>query len=257
MEHLGRTALVAGGSRGIGRAIALGFAVAGADVVIAARGRAAAEAVADEVRALGRRAVAVSADVSAPAGAQSIVDEALRLGGRLDFACNCAGMRPPMATLDQQRVEDFDAVMRVNVRGVFLCMQRQIAAMLETGGGSIVNVSSVTGLVGVPEVSPYVASKHAVNGLTKSAALEFGRRGIRINAVAPGMTRTELLEQFSAEVGRRRGIADPATFFAQNHPIGRIGEPEEIASAVLWLCSKGAGFTIGQILAVDGGQTAD
>jgi NAD(P)-dependent dehydrogenase (short-subunit alcohol dehydrogenase family) len=136
-------------------------------------------------------------------------------------------------------------------------MQKQIAAMLQTGGGAIVNVSSVTGQVGVPEVSPYVASKHAVNGLTRSAALEYGRQGIRINAVAPGMTRTELLEAFCAEVGRQRGIADAQQAFAQAHPIGRLGEPEEIASAVLWLCSPGAAFTLGHVLAGDGGQTAD
>lgn len=257
MDLQGRTALVAGGSRGIGRAVALAFAAKGADVVVSGRGREAAESVAAEVRAIGRKAMAVAADVAEPAGAQALVNAAVSLNGQLDFACNCAGIRPPMAPLDQQKVEDFDAVMRVNVRGVFLCMQQQIAAMLKTGGGVIVNVSSVTGLVGVPDVSPYVASKHAVNGLTKSAALEYGRRGIRINAVAPGMTRTELLEEFSAEVGRRRGIANPQDVFAQNHPIGRIGEPEEIASAVLWLCSPGAAFTLGHILAVDGGQTAD
>lgn len=257
MEFDGRTALVPGGSRGIGRAVALAFAARGADVVVSGRGREAAEAVAAEIRAMGRQAIAVAADVAEPAGAQALVDAAVSLNGRLDIACNCAGIRPPMAPLHEQKVEDFDAVMRINVRGVFLCMQHQIAAMLKTGGGAIVNVSSVTGLVGVPEVSPYVASKHAVNGLTKSAALEYGRRGIRINAVAPGMTRTELLEEFSAEVGRRRGIANPQDVFAQNHPIGRIGEPEEIASAVLWLCSPGAAFTLGHILAVDGGQTAD
>ena len=257
VDFKGRTALVTGGSRGIGRAVALAFAAGGADVVVSARGGDAAEVVAEQVRAMGRRALAIAADVAEPDGAQALVDAAVAFNGRLDCACNCAGIRAPMAPLDVQRVEDFDAVMRVNVRGVFLCMQRQIAAMLKSGGGAIVNVSSVTGLVGVPDVSPYVASKHAVNGLTKSAALEYGRRGIRINAVAPGMTRTELLEQFSAEVGRLRGIGNPQEVFAQNHPIGRIGEPDEIASAVLWLCSPGAAFTLGHILAVDGGQTAD
>lgn len=256
MELKGRTALVVGGSRGIGRAVALAFAGAGADVVVSARGAAAAEAVAGEIRALGRASRAVAADVSEPEGADAVVEAAVALNGRLDMACNCAGIRPPMAPLHEQQLVDFDAVMRVNVRGMFLCMGREIAAMLKSGGGAIVNISSVTGLVGVPEVSPYVASKHAVNGLTKSAALEYARHGIRINAVAPGMTQTELLDEFSAEISRRKGIADPAAMFAEKHPIGRIGRVEEIASAVLWLCSPGAAFTVGQVLAVDGGQTA-
>jgi len=257
MEFQGQTALVTGGSRGIGRAVALAFAAAGADVVVSARGRDAAEAVATEIRAIGRRAIAVAADIADPAGAHAVVEAAAALNGRLDFACNCAGIRPPMAPIDAQDVNDFDAVMRINVRGTFLCMQSEIAAMLKTGGGAIVNISSVTGLVGVRDVSPYVASKHAVNGLTKSAALEYARRGIRINAVAPGMTQTELLDELSAELSQRRGVLDPVAAFAESHPIGRIGHPEEIASAVLWLCSRGAAFTIGQILAVDGGQTAD
>lgn len=256
MELQGKTALVVGGSRGIGRAVALALAGAGADVVVAARGGDAAEAVAAEIRAMGRAARGVAADVSQPEGADRVVQAAVALNGRLDLACNCAGIRPPMAPLHEQQLSDFDAVLRVNVRGTFLCMAREIAAMLETGGGAIVNVSSVTGLVGVPEVSPYVASKHAVNGLTKSAALEYARRGIRINAVAPGMTRTELLEEFAAEISRRKGVSDPTAFFAEKHPIGRIGTVEEIASAVLWLCSAGAAFTVGQVLAVDGGQTA-
>lgn len=256
MDLSGKTALVVGGSRGIGRAVALAYAEAGADVVVSARGGDAAEAVVAEIRAMGRAARAVAADISLPEGADRVIDAAVSLNGRLDFACNCAGIRPPMAPLDEQRLADFDAVMQVNVRGVFLCMSREIAAMRKTGGGAIVNVSSVTGLVGVPEVSPYVASKHAVNGLTKAAALEYARHGIRINAVAPGMTQTELLEEFSAEIRRRKGVADPVAMFADRHPIGRLGRVEEIASAVLWLCSPGAAFTVGQILAVDGGQTA-
>lgn len=255
MEFDGQTALVTGGSRGIGRAVALAFAAAGADVAIAARGRDAAEAVARDVRAMGRKAVAVAGDVADPDHVQAFVDAALDLNGRLDCACNSAGIIGAMAPVGLQELDNLEAVMRTNVRGAFLCMRAEIAAMLEQGGGAIVNISSVTGLVGVPGVSPYVASKHAVGGLTKSAALEYARLGIRVNAVAPGCTQTELLDQFSGELGRQNGILDPVAVIAEDHPVGRIAQPSEIASAVLWLCSKGAAFTTGQIIAVDGGQT--
>lgn len=255
MEFLGQTALVTGGSRGIGRAVALSLAAAGADVVIAARGGEAGEAVAREIRAMGRSAITVAGDVADPDDVQTFVDAALDLNGQLDLACNCAGIIGTIAPTGLQELADFERVMRTNVRGTFLCMRAQIRAMLDAGGGAIVNISSVTGLVGVPGVSPYVASKHAVAGMTKSAALEYARLGIRVNAVAPGCTRTDLLDSFADELGRQNGIADPTAVLAEDHPIGRIAHPAEIASAVLWLCSKGAGYTTGQVLAVDGGQT--
>lgn len=255
MKFEGRTALVVGGSRGIGRAVALAFAAAGADVALSARGREAAESVATEIRAMGRNALAIAGDAAEPKDAQAFVEAALGMTGRLDYGCNCAGIIGEVAHIGSQQLDNLEAVLRLNVRGTFLCMRAEVEAMLKGGGGAIVNISSVTGLVGVPGVSPYVASKHAVNGLTKSAALEYARSGIRVNAVAPGCTATDLLDAFATELGRHSNISDPAAALAEDHPMGRIAHTSEIASAVLWLCSSGAGFTTGQILAVDGGQT--
>jgi NAD(P)-dependent dehydrogenase (short-subunit alcohol dehydrogenase family) len=254
-DFTGKTALVTGGSSGIGRAAALAFAHAGASVVVAARGAERAERVACEIRALGGDAIACAGDVAEPADVQRFIDAASTMGGPLALACNSAGIVGSVAPIDAQSVETLDQVLRTNVRGLWLCLQAEIRAMLANGGGAIVNVSSVTGLVGVGGVSPYVASKHAVSGITKSVALEHARAGIRVNAVAPGCTRTDLLDRFGSELGGAEALKRTLSAIAEDHPIGRIAEAEEIAASIIWLCSSAASFITGQVVAVDGGQT--
>lgn len=181
---------------------------------------------------------------------QAMVAQVVAHFGRLDCAFNNAGIEEEHMRLADCEEATFDRIMGVNVKGVWLCMKYQIAQMLTQGGGAIVNTASVAGLVGAPKMSAYSASKHAVIGLTKSAAVEYGRKGIRVNAVCPGVIRTEMLE--------RAVQADPkvATTVAGAHPIGRIGEPDEVAAAVLWLSSEASGFVTGLAHTVDGGLTS-
>jgi NAD(P)-dependent dehydrogenase (short-subunit alcohol dehydrogenase family) len=249
-EFKGKVAIVTGGTSGIGRAAAVAYAREGARVVVAGRRTAEGEETVRLVRAQGGDALFVATDVSRGAQVKELVDRTLQKFGRLDFAFNNAGIeQEPTPFLDQDE-ESFDRVMDINVKGVWLSMKYEIPAMLKTGGGSIVNTSSALGVIGIPGVEVYVASKHAVIGLTKSAALEFGKQGIRVNAVLPAVIDTDMFQRFAG--------AKPA-FRAQMtamHPIGRIGKSEEIADAAIWLSSSKSSFVTGHSLLVDGGFTA-
>lgn len=246
----GKTALITGGAGGIGRATALAFAAEGAKVAVADIQAAAAQAVADEVRAAGGDAIGIGVDVSRSDQVAAMVKQVVTHYGRLDLAFNNAAIDIEHEPLAKCTEEMFDRLMAVNVKGVWLCMKYEIEQMLAQGGGAIVNTSSIGGLSGAPRQPIYGGTKHAVIGLTKAAALEYGRKGIRVNAVCPGVIRTEMMERAIARDPRRSGHID------RIHPIGRVGEAEEIARVVVFLCSDDATFVLGQSLAVDGGYTA-
>jgi|TARA_R110000787_G_scaffold79023_2_gene172672 NAD(P)-dependent dehydrogenase (short-subunit alcohol dehydrogenase family) len=220
----------------------------GARIVIGDVSDGAAETVA-QLQALGGDALFVRTDVSDPASVQALVQTTVAHFGRLDCAFNNAGMLPPSKDLADMSVEEFDKVIAIDLRGVFLCLKYQIQHMLTVGGGSIVNTASVAGLVADPQMAPYVAAKHGVIGLTKAAALDYATRGIRVNALAPGLVATTMT---------KRWLANPAfkTALLANSPIGRPAEPEELAGMVLFLNSPSASFITGQTFTVDGAQTA-
>jgi NAD(P)-dependent dehydrogenase (short-subunit alcohol dehydrogenase family) len=250
MEFENKVVLVTGGGGGIGRASALAFASAGARVAVTDRDTAAGQETVQQVRALGAEALFVQADVCRALEVESMVARVVAHFGRLDCAFNNAGIEEEHMRLADCAEETFDRIMAVNVKGVWLCMKYQLAQMLVQGGGSIVNTASVAGLVGAPKMAAYSASKHAVIGLTKSAAAEYGRKNIRVNAVCPGVIRTVMYE--------RAVQADPrlGSSVAQLHPVGRIGEAQEVAAVVVWLSSDAASFVTGHAHTVDGGLTA-
>lgn len=245
----GKVALVTGGGTGIGKATAIAFANEGAKVVIGNRNVEAGEAVVSLIKDAGGEASFLRTDVSSEDDVKALVDHAVTTYGRLDAAFNNAGIGGAAGPLADQTTENYDQVMGINVKGVWLSMKYEIQAMLKTGGGAIVNNSSVGGLLGFAGVGIYSASKHAVMGLTKSAALEYSSKGVRVNAVNPAVIRTPMAEGLA----RARRIETDG--FAAMHPIGRIGEPEEVANVVLFLCSDKASFVTGAANCVDGGFT--
>jgi NAD(P)-dependent dehydrogenase (short-subunit alcohol dehydrogenase family) len=247
----GKTALITGATSGIGRATALEFAARGVNVVLSGRRQKEGEAVASDARKLGVKAQFVQGDVAKSADVQRMVAESVKLTERLDFAFNNAGLDETVGPILEKSDETYEQIFNTNVRGVFLSLKYEIAAMLKTGGGAIVNTSSVAGSIGFPGAALYTASKHAVIGLTRATALEYASQGIRINSVSPAAIETAMLERFAGGLntefhGKLAGM----------HPIGRTGRAEEIAKAVVWLCSPEASFVVGHDLLVDGGFTA-
>jgi NAD(P)-dependent dehydrogenase (short-subunit alcohol dehydrogenase family) len=247
MSLSGKVALVAGASRGIGAVTAAAFAEAGAAVVLAARDRAALESVAERIRASGGRALAVPTDVGDAAAMEQLVRQTLATFGRLDAAFNNATDGPLPAPLADIHPDDFDRGIRANIRGTFLGMKYQIPAMLQSGGGAIVNMASLAGLIGISNLAPYVAGKAGIVALTKVAALDYADRGIRVNVVAPGPILTHHLERAGEEAQRQA---------AASTPMKRIGHADDVAAAVLWLCSDQSAFITGATIPIDGGQFA-
>jgi len=243
----GKVALVTGGTSGIGKTTAIEFARAGAKVVLTGRREKEGTQVVAEIKKLGGEAAFVRADVAKDADVKRMVDFTVDKFGRLDIAFNNAGVEWK-GPLDQATEAEYRRVFDVNVWGVLNSMRHEIPAMLKNGGGAIVNTSSVAGHVGLAQVSVYIASKHAVEGLTKSVALEFAKQNIRVNAIAPGVIATEMLDRFAGAE-----LRDQLTSII---PVARIGASEEIAAAVLYLCSDNAKFTTGTSLVVDGGFIA-
>ncbi len=245
----GKVALITGAGGGIGRATARRFAQLGASVVVSDIDLAGAEATVEQIRGEGGTAHAVRTDVADSADVAEMVRGAVETYGRLDIAHNNAGIMGANTPIDQMPDDVWRRGIDIMLSGVFFCMKHQIPAMLESGGGAIINTSSGAGIIGVPEHANYVAAKHGVVGLTKSAALENITRGIRINAIAPGTARSRMVDEWL------EGNEEAEAGVAALHPIGRIAEPMEIAEAVVWLASDAASFVVGTTLAVDGGYT--
>jgi NAD(P)-dependent dehydrogenase (short-subunit alcohol dehydrogenase family) len=250
-ETAPRVALITGGGSGIGRAAALRLAAAGMRVIVADIDGTGAEATLQALRAAGGTGIARRTDVTRSDEVDALVCAAVAAFGRLDCAFNNAGIQDEHGRLLDCAEDVFDRTMAVNVKGVWLCMRAQIRQMLaQGGGGAIVNTASVAGLRGAPSMAAYSASKHAVVGLTKTAAAEYAIKGIRINAVCPGVIRTPMYDRIAAADPRTAAIAQ------KMHPIGRIGEADEVAATVEWLFSDAASFVVGQTIAIDGGFTA-
>ncbi len=248
LDFKNHSILITGASSGMGSAAALAFARAGARLVLGARRELEGEAVARQARDLGAEAVFVQADMTREVDIQRLVKTAVDRYGRLDAAFNNAGTGGTAAPFADQTSENYDLVMNTNVKGVFLSMKYEIAAMLANGGGAIVNNASMGALIGFQNLAPYIASKHAVMGLTKTAALEYFPKGIRINAVLPGIIDTPFQD-------RLWGSDDSKYGFANGTIAGRIGKSEEVADLVLYLASDRSGFISGQGLVIDGGYT--
>ncbi|MFQ5872809.1 MAG: SDR family oxidoreductase [Dehalococcoidia bacterium] len=247
----GKVALVTGGSSGIGRAAALLFAREGASVVVVDVDVEGGDETVRRVEEAGGTAIFAKADVSKAVEVEAMVNKAVETYGHLDCGFNNAGTsRVGRVPTHEYPDEDWERVIQVNLKGVWLCMKYEVIQMLQQGGGSIVNMSSIFGLVGTPGTSAYTASKHGVIGLTKAAALEYAKEGIRINAVCPGHIRTPMVERI---IDINPGLEEE---YVESEPVGRLATPEEVAEAVVWLCSDAASFVTGHALSVDGGLAA-
>ena len=245
-----KVALITGAGSGIGRATALLFASEGARVVIADYNVDGGERTMRAIKETGGDAIFLAADVSNPNEVEALVDKTVEAYGRLDCAFNNAGIEGQFSPTPECTIENWQRVIAINLSGVFYCMKYEIPQMLKTGGGTIVNTSSIAGLAGIANTSAYTAAKHGVAGLTKAAALEFASKGIRVNAVCPGFIRTPMVERVMD-----RGSFDEKAVI-QTHPINRLGRPEEIAEAVLWLSSDASSFVTGLPMPVDGAYLA-
>jgi len=246
----GKVALITGAGSGIGKGIALAFSRGGAKVAVVDKVLEGAEETMRMITESGGEAVVIQCDVTRETDVQAMVNASLEIFGRIDCSVNNAGIEAMPIPLAEYPLEVWNQVLNVNLTGVFLCLKHEIAQMLKQGEGAIVNIASVVGLIGMPLASSYSASKHGVVGLTKTAALEYGRSGIRVNAVCPSATHTPMADRFIEE------CPEIVEMYLKTHPMDRMAEVDEIAAAVLWLCSDSASFVNGQALAVDGGLVA-
>lgn len=248
MSFSGKVVLVTGGSGGIGKAASLAFAREGAAVMIGDLDDRAAETV-RLIEASGGKAAWQRTDVSSKTQVEALVAATVQRFGGLHAALNNAGILPPPKPFAEVEESDFDRTIAVDLKGVFLCLQAQLRHMQAHGGGAIVNTASVGGVIANPNMAPYIAAKHGVVGLTRSAAIEYARAGIRVNAIAPGLVRTEMTEAWFHAPGFMEA-------FLAASPIGRAADPAEMSGMILHLCSDAASFTTGQVFIIDGGQTA-
>ncbi len=248
--YSGKVALVTGAASGMGLATAKSFAQAGASVALADISEEAVRSAAEELVNAGHKALAIPCDVTDEAQVASMVDRTVSTFGRLDAAFNNAGIQVPPSDAAEEAAESFDRVIAVNLRGIWACMKHELRQMREQKSGAIVNCSSIGGLIGLPGRASYHASKHGVIGLTRSAAVEYAPRGIRINAVCPGVIDTPMVADMLTNQ------ADAMKEIMREQPVGRLGRSNEIADAVLWLCGPESTFVIGHALALDGGFTA-
>jgi NAD(P)-dependent dehydrogenase (short-subunit alcohol dehydrogenase family) len=250
INFTGKVAIVTGGTSGIGRATAIGYAQQGAKVVVAGRRSIEGEEIVKIIKDAGGEAFFIQTDVTKESDVKTMIDKTVEVFGRVDIAFNNAGTYGENPSLSDQPDSEYDHIMNVNVKGVWLSMKYEIVQMLKQGSGTIVNTSSVLGVVAMPSVPLYTASNYAVEGLTKAAALQYAKSGIRINAVGPGAISTEMFEKATG------GQDEAKAYMARIHPMGRVGQPSEVANAVLWLSSDQASFVTGETLMVDGGYIA-
>ena len=240
----GKTAFITGAASGIGRATAVAFAAEGARVVVTDRVEAALQETAEYVKESGGEVLAIACDVSKPEEIEAAVAQAVNTFGRIDCAFNNAGIENKATPLHEIELEEWDRILSINLRGTFVCMKHEIAQMVRQGSGVVVNTSSGAGIRGVAGGASYAASKHAMIGMTKSAALDYAKQNIRVNCVLPGNIATPMMDRFTA------GDIQKAIDL---EPVGRLGKPEEFAEAVLWMCSDLGGFVTGASIVVDGG----